>query len=90
MDPRGLTQDHVSALWEAGFNRASMGVQDNNPKVQKAVHRIQPMDMTRASVDWLRETGFQSVNIDLIYGLPHQTETSFEKTLDAINLTLSE
>lgn len=84
VDPRGLTQDHVSALWEAGFNRASMGVQDNNPKVQKAVHRIQPMDMTRASVDWLRETGFQSVNIDLIYGLPHQTETSFEKTLDEI------
>jgi len=84
VDPRGLTREHVTALWEAGFNRASMGVQDNNPKVQEAVHRIQPMEITRASVEWLRETGFHSVNIDLIYGLPHQTEASFEKTLDEI------
>jgi len=84
VDPRGLTQEHVSALWEAGFNRASMGVQDNNPKVQEAVHRIQPMEITRDSVEWLRETGFQSVNIDLIYGLPHQTEASFEQTLNEI------
>ncbi len=84
VDPRGLTREHVSALWEAGFNRVSMGVQDNNPKVQEAVHRIQPMEITRDSVEWLRETGFQSVNIDLIYGLPHQTEASFEQTLDEI------
>ena len=84
VDPRGLTREHVTALWEAGFNRASMGVQDNNPKVQEAVHRIQPMELTRASVEWLRETGFHSVNIDLIYGLPHQTEASFEQTLDEI------
>ena len=84
VDPRRLTKEHVTALWEAGFNRASMGVQDNNPKVQEAVHRIQPMEITRASVEWLRETGFKSINIDLIYGLPHQTISSFEKTLDEI------
>ena len=84
VDPRRLTKEHVTALWEAGFNRASMGVQDNNAKVQKAVNRIQPMDITLASVEWLRETGFESINIDLIYGLPFQTESSFEKTLDEI------
>jgi len=84
VDPRRLTKDHVKALWEAGFNRASMGVQDNNAKVQKAVNRIQPMEITHASVEWLRETGFESINIDLIYGLPYQTESSFEKTLDEI------
>ena len=88
VDPRRLTKEHVTALWEAGFNRASMGVQDNNAKVQKAVNRIQPMDITHASVEWLRETGFESINIDLIYGLPFQTESSFEKTLDEI-ITLS-
>ena len=84
VDPRRLTKEHVTALWEAGFNRASMGVQDNNAKVQKAVNRIQPMDITHASVEWLRETGFESINIDLIYGLPFQTESSFEKTLEEI------
>jgi oxygen-independent coproporphyrinogen-3 oxidase len=84
VNPCGLTREHVTALWDAGFNRASIGVQDNNPKVQKAVHRIQPMEITRASVEWLRETGFKSINIDLIYGLPFQTESSFEQTLDEI------
>jgi oxygen-independent coproporphyrinogen III oxidase len=81
-DPRRLTRDHVVALREVGFNRASMGVQDNDPVVQKAVHRIQPFDMTKEVVGWLREVGFQSVNIDLIYGLPYQTLDSFARTLD--------
>jgi oxygen-independent coproporphyrinogen-3 oxidase len=84
VDPRRLTLDHVRALREAGFNRASMGVQDNNPVVQAAVHRIQPFDQTRQVIDWLRDEGFKSLNIDLIYGLPHQTPASFEKTLDEI------
>ena len=84
VDPRRLTSEKVDALREAGFNRASMGEQDNDPVVQKAVHRIQPMEATRASVDMLRETGFESINIDLIYGLPFQTESSFEKTLEEI------
>ena len=87
IDPRRLTRDHVVALREAGFNRASLGVQDHNPVVQQAVHRIQPYEVTKQSVDWVREAGFQSVNIDLIYGLPHQTPASFERTLDEV-LTL--
>ena len=82
VDPRRLTRDHLVALREAGFNRASMGVQDNDPVVQKAVHRIQPFELTRRVVEWMRETGFQSINIDLIYGLPHQTPGLFVKTLD--------
>jgi len=65
VDPRRLTRDHLVALREVGFNRASMGVQDNEPAVQKAIHRIQPLEMTKQTVDWLRELGFQSVNIDL-------------------------
>jgi len=84
VDPRRLTRDHLVALREVGFNRASMGVQDNNPEVQKAVHRIQPIEVTRQAVEWVRETGFASLNIDLIYGLPHQTPASFERTLDEI------
>jgi oxygen-independent coproporphyrinogen-3 oxidase len=82
VDPRRLTRDHLTALREVGFNRASMGVQDNDPVVQKAVHRIQPFDMTRQVVEWMREEGFTSVNLDLIYGLPHQTPESFVRTLE--------
>ena len=63
VDPRRLTKEHVTALWEAGFNRASMGVQDNNAKVQKAVNRIQPMDITRAT-----ESSFEKT-LDEIMGL---------------------
>jgi len=84
IDPRGVTRDHLAALREAGFNRASIGVQDHNPEVQQAVHRIQPREMSEAVVDWIREAGFHSLNMDLIYGLPHQTPQSFEKTLCSI------
>lgn len=84
VDPRRLTRDHLVALREIGFNRASMGVQDNNPEVQKAVHRIQPLKVTRQAVEWIRETGFASLNVDLIYGLPHQTPATFARTLDEI------
>ena len=80
IDPRRLTHDHVMAMWDAGFNRASIGVQDNNPIVQQAVHRIQPRTETAQVVEWIRSAGFQSLNIDLIYGLPHQTVASFEQT----------
>jgi len=71
-------------LREVGFNRASMGVQDFNPQVQEAVHRIQPVAMTQQAVDWMRELGFGSINLDLIYGLPHQTVESFNETLDTV------
>lgn len=84
VDPRRLSREHLVALREVGFNRTSLGVQDNDPVVQKAVHRIQPFEMTRQVVDWMREVGFHSVNIDLIYGLPHQTPASFAKTLEEI------
>jgi oxygen-independent coproporphyrinogen-3 oxidase len=87
IDPRRLSREHIEALAEIGFNRASIGVQDNNPVVQKAVHRIQPFAQTKMAVDWLRQNGFKSINIDLIYGLPHQTPETFEKTLDEV-LTL--
>ncbi len=84
IDPRRLTRDHLVALREIGFSRASVGVQDHDATVQAAVHRIQPYEQTKMAVDWIRETGFTSLNIDLIYGLPHQTVDSFEKTLDEV------
>jgi oxygen-independent coproporphyrinogen-3 oxidase len=84
IDPRHLTREHLTALREIGFNRASIGVQDNNPAVQKAIHRIQPYALTKRTVDWIRDAGFSSLNIDLIYGLPCQTPASFETTLDEV------
>ncbi|MDP2036436.1 MAG: oxygen-independent coproporphyrinogen III oxidase, partial [Ignavibacteria bacterium] len=88
IDPRGLSKVHLEALRAGGFNRISMGVQDFNFDVQKAVNRVQPEDMTRQVVSWVRELGFQSINLDLMYGLPFQTIESFEKTVDAtINIS---
>jgi oxygen-independent coproporphyrinogen-3 oxidase len=84
VDPRRLTREHLVALREIGFNRASMGVQDFNPKVQEAIHRIQPREMTQQAMDWMRELGFGSINLDLIYGLPHQTPATFNETLDTV------
>lgn len=84
VDPRRLTRDHITALREAGFNRASIGVQDFDPKVMEAVHRIQPRELTDQVLGWIRESGFKSVNFDLIYGLPNQTVESFNRTLDAV------
>ena len=84
IDPRRLTRDHLVALREIGFNRASLGVQDFDPQVQEAIHRIQPRDLTQQTLDWARELGFGSVNFDLIYGLPHQTAGSFNHTLDTV------
>lgn len=84
VDPRRLTRDHLVALREIGFNRASMGVQDFNPKVQEAIHRIQPREMTQQAMDWMRELGYRSINLDLIYGLPLQTPESFNETLDIV------
>jgi oxygen-independent coproporphyrinogen-3 oxidase len=82
VDPRVTSREQLEALREAGFNRVSMGVQDFNEKVQKAIHRIQPYEMTRKLVDDARSLGFESVNIDLIYGLPYQDEPSFAHTLE--------
>jgi oxygen-independent coproporphyrinogen-3 oxidase len=84
IDPRELTKTHLAALKDGGFNRISMGVQDFNPDVQKAVNRIQPEVLTRQVVDWVRELGFHSINLDLMYGLPFQSVKTYEKTVDTI------
>lgn len=82
IDPRRVTEDHVKALTQIGCNRASLGVQDTNPEVQKAIHRIQPFDQTEKVTENLRKHGIKDINFDLIYGLPKQTLTSFKQTLD--------
>jgi len=84
VDPRRLSHAQVVALRESGFTRASLGVQDFNPKVQEAVHRIQPRAMTEQAINWLRAEGFTSINLDLIYGLPYQTVDTFRDTLEQV------
>ena len=84
IDPRDLTREHLEALRNNGFNRISMGVQDFNEKVQKAVNRIQPEDITRQTVNWVKELNFSSINLDLMYGLPFQTLKSFSDTVDKV------
>lgn len=86
MDPRHMTKAHVQMLRSIGFNRASIGVQDLNEEVQKAIHRIQPFEINQQAVDWLRNAGYHSINMDLIYGLPAQTPKLFAKTLDEVML----
>jgi oxygen-independent coproporphyrinogen-3 oxidase len=76
--------EHVEVLAECGFNRISLGVQDFDPKVQAAVHRVQPVEITASLTEQARRAGFKSVGYDLIYGLPFQTEASFSTTLDTI------
>lgn len=83
LDPRRLSPEHLDAFKRLGVTRASFGVQDLNPVVQKAVNRIQPEDMCLQAIDWIREAAFNSLNIDLIYGLPFQSVDSFRKTIEA-------
>ncbi len=84
IDPRVTGEDQLRVLRRLGFNRISMGIQDFNPEVQKRVHRIQPYDQTKAIFDLCRSLGFESINIDLIYGLPLQTPKSFLETVDKV------
>ncbi|HSI95359.1 MAG: oxygen-independent coproporphyrinogen III oxidase [Methylophilaceae bacterium] len=84
MDPRELTFEHIRALRQSGFNRVSLGVQDLNDKVQHAVNRVQPEALIREVYGWIREEGFESVNFDLMVGLPHQTPETFERTLETV------
>lgn len=81
IDPRTVDRDKLAILRTSGFNRISLGVQDFNPDIQKAVNRIQPPDITRTVIEQARDLGYKSVNIDLIYGLPLQTVDSFTATL---------
>jgi oxygen-independent coproporphyrinogen III oxidase len=84
VDPRTVNENRLAVLAELGFNRLSFGVQDFDPAVQKAVHRIQPADQVFALVEASRRLGFESVNVDLIYGLPLQTPESFDRTLEQV------
>jgi oxygen-independent coproporphyrinogen-3 oxidase len=84
VDPRGLLREQVQALRESGFNRASLGVQDIDEKVQKAVNRIQPLSLIEEVYGWFRAEGFSSINLDLMTGLPHQTLEGYRKTLAEI------
>ena len=81
VDPRTVDASRLAVLHELGFNRLSFGVQDFDAEVQKAVHRIQPAEQVFALVESAREIGFDSINVDLIYGLPKQTPDSFDRTL---------
>jgi oxygen-independent coproporphyrinogen-3 oxidase len=85
VDPRTVTDQRLQTLARLGFNRLSFGVQDFDPAVQKAVHRVQPAAQVFALVQAARKMGFESVNIDLIYGLPLQTPESFARTLVQVN-----
>lgn len=82
IDPRGFTAELAETLAEIGVTRASIGVQDFDERVQRAINRIQTMETTAAAVDLLRQVGINSLNLDLIYGLPHQTVEGLERTID--------
>ncbi|HKK05618.1 MAG TPA: oxygen-independent coproporphyrinogen III oxidase [Gammaproteobacteria bacterium] len=84
IDPREVGTETIALLRELGFNRMSLGVQDFEPQVQKAVNRIQSEAQTLAAMDSARREGFKSISIDLIYGLPHQSVSSFARTLDRV------
>ena len=81
VDPRTIDVSRLDTLAELGFNRLSFGVQDFDPEVQKAVHRVQPAEQVFALVEAARQRNFDSINIDLIYGLPRQSPASFDRTL---------
>ena len=84
IDPRTVDEERIAVLADIGFNRVSMGIQDFDPDVQKAVNRIQDEEKTLRLIEASRESGFNSVSVDLIYGLPLQTAKSFEKTIDSV------
>jgi oxygen-independent coproporphyrinogen-3 oxidase len=84
VDPRTVDETRIHELWDLGFNRLSLGVQDFNEDVQKSVNRLQSTAEVEALVVAAREAGFGSISFDLIYGLPHQTVETFDQTLDVV------
>ncbi len=82
VDPRVTSREQLESLRRLGFNRLSMGIQDFQAKVQETIHRVQPYEMTRDLIVAARELGYDSINIDLIYGLPYQTADSFRATIE--------
>lgn len=87
VDPRVTTREHLAVLRRHGWNRVSMGVQDFDPEVQELVNRVQPFEMTKALVDASRELDYESLNLDLIYGLPGQKLAGFSRSVEQV-LTL--
>jgi oxygen-independent coproporphyrinogen-3 oxidase len=81
VNPRFLDKEYIFFLRDLGFKRISFGIQDFNPKVQEAVNRIQPEAMLFEAMGWIRDAGFESVNVDLIYGLPYQNLDTFKHTI---------
>jgi len=84
VDPRVTSRAHLEALRKLGFNRLSMGIQDFHPEVQQAINRVQPFEQTRDLLQAARQLGFDSINVDLIYGLPFQSPDRFAHTVDQI------
>ena len=84
VDPREADAETIALLRELGFNRLSLGVQDFDPQVQKAVNRLQSIEQTAEVLNAARDTGFHSISVDLIYGLPQQTVDSFHATLETV------
>jgi coproporphyrinogen III oxidase, anaerobic (EC 1.3.99.22) len=82
IDPRYLSDGQLETLRQLGFNRVSMGLQDLDEEVQRAINRIQPESLMRDVMKQLRDLGFKSINIDLIYGLPYQTPEKFRRTIE--------
>ncbi len=81
INPRSIDKNYIFALREIGFNRISFGIQDFNRQVQVAVNRVQPDEMLFDVMTWIKKAKFESVNVDLIYGLPHQTLQTFRETI---------
>ncbi|UII30480.1 oxygen-independent coproporphyrinogen III oxidase [Fulvivirga ulvae] len=88
--PNNTTEDHLRALYDCGFRRVSFGIQDLDPAVQQAIHRIQPFEKVRSVTEAARKTGYTSVNFDLIYGLPFQTPDSIANTIDRVGELMPE
>jgi oxygen-independent coproporphyrinogen III oxidase len=84
IDPRVTTLEHLETLRALGFNRLSMGIQDFHPEVQQAINRVQPFELTRDLLVAAKALRFDSINVDLIYGLPYQTPERFHRTVDQI------
>lgn len=84
IDPRGLDQARIDALAASGVNRASLGVQDIDPVVQRAINREQPFGLVARAVSGLRRAGIEGINADLMYGLPHQTAAHVEQSARAV------
>ncbi|MBV8365370.1 MAG: oxygen-independent coproporphyrinogen III oxidase [Candidatus Eremiobacteraeota bacterium] len=85
VDPRLATQPLIALLGQLGFNRLSAGVQDFNERTQAAIHRVQSLEQTKATIEWARASGIRGINVDLIYGLPHQSRATFARTLEQVS-----